>query len=125
MIYLDTNIILRYLLDDNKELSKKSKEIIDGNDLLFICDGVCAEIVYVLQKVYKVERNLLSETLDMLIKKNNIRVSDTKTLIKSLEIFAQLNLDYIDCLLLAYNITNKVNVQTFDEKLKKRIHYYK
>jgi len=44
MIYLDTNIIMRYLLDDNIELSLKAKEIIDSETNLYICDGVCAEI---------------------------------------------------------------------------------
>lgn len=31
MVLVDTNIILRYLLDDNNELSKKAIEIIDNN----------------------------------------------------------------------------------------------
>ena len=34
MIVIDTNIILRYLLNDNEELSKQAIDIIDNNTIL-------------------------------------------------------------------------------------------
>ena len=51
MIVIDTNIILRYLLEDNEELSKKAIEIIDNNQI-FIPTEVIVEASYVLKKVY-------------------------------------------------------------------------
>ncbi len=35
MIYLDTNIILRFLLKDDKKLNKKAREIILSDENLF------------------------------------------------------------------------------------------
>ena len=89
MIYLDTNIVLRYLLDDHIKLSVKARQIIDSETNLFICDGVCAEIVYVLGKVYKVERELVKQTISDFINKDNITVSSKQIINKSLEIFSQ------------------------------------
>ena len=58
----DANIILRYLLDDDEELSAKAAEIIEQNELT-IPNEVFAEIVYVLEKVYKIEREEISNIL--------------------------------------------------------------
>ena len=55
MIVVDTNVILRYLLQDNEELSSKAIEIIDNNEI-FIPTEVIVEVSYVLKKVYKVEK---------------------------------------------------------------------
>ncbi|ABP65738.1 hypothetical protein Csac_0084 [Caldicellulosiruptor saccharolyticus DSM 8903] len=52
---IDANVILRFLLNDIAELNQIAKEIIKNNEVL-ILNEVVAEIVYVLEKVYKVER---------------------------------------------------------------------
>ncbi len=51
----DANIILRYLLNDNEILSKKSGRILE-NCAVNLPFEVCAEVVYVLEKVYAVSR---------------------------------------------------------------------
>jgi len=119
MIYIDTNIILRYLLDDHIELSAKAKTIIENDSDLFICDGVFAEIVYVLSKVYNVEHEIIQQTLSAFLNKSNIFVSDKNIINKSLEIYAKHGIDYIDSLLCAYNHVKGIEVNTFDKKLRK------
>lgn len=119
MVFLDTNIVMRYLLDDHQELSTRARQIIDSESDLTICDGVCAEIVYVLSKAYFVEREIITKTLSEFLDRKNIHVSNKKVIIKSLELFTTANLDYIDCLLCAYNHIENIKVETFDKKLKK------
>ncbi len=110
---------MRYLLNDNAELSQKARDIIDSNTNLFVCDGVCAEIVYVLSKVYGVEREIISLKVVEFLNKENIHVSNKEIATKSLELFANQNIDYIDCLLCAYNHVENFKVETFDNKLQK------
>ena len=119
MIYVDSNIILRYLLDDHIKLSKKAREIIDSENNIFICDGVLAEIVYVLSKTYQVKRKDIKDTLINLINRENIYINESTVIIKSLEIFASKNIDYIDCLLCAYHHVKNKKVETFDKKVLK------
>jgi len=119
MVYIDTNIIMRYLLDDHKELSEKAKQIIDSETKLFICDGVFVEIIYVLTKVYRVERELVKRTISELLSKRNIYISDESVIKKSLELFTKYHIDYMDSLLCAYNHTNSIKIETFDKKLEK------
>lgn len=52
---------------------------------------------------------------------NNVSVSEYDVLIKGLEIFAENRLDFVDCLLCAYNLHYGYEVCTFDAKLKKLI----
>ena len=110
---------MRYLLDDHIELSAKARQIIDSNTSLFICDGVFAEIVYVLSKVYCVEREIIKQTISEFLDKENINVSNKDLINKSLDFFALQNIDYIDCLLCAYNHLENIKIETFDNKLKK------
>jgi predicted nucleic-acid-binding protein len=121
MVFLDTNIVMRYLLDDHIELSARARHIIDSTTNLFICDGVCAEIVYVLSKVYLVEREIIKQTISDFLEKENIHVTNKGVFIKSLALFASVNLDFIDCFLCAYNHVEGVKIETFDTKLKKQL----
>lgn len=68
MKIVDANIILRYLLNDTEELAMKATDIIENNKVL-APNEVIAEIVYVLEKVYKVKNDELSETLTELFQK--------------------------------------------------------
>ena len=72
MIIVDTNVILRYLLQDNEELSSKAIEIIDNNEI-FIPTEVIFEVSYVLKKVYNVEKDKIFETIKLLLDMENIK----------------------------------------------------
>jgi hypothetical protein len=56
MEIIDANIVLRYLLNDHETLSKKSAKILENKSVHFPFE-VCAEVVYVLEKVYNVPTN--------------------------------------------------------------------
>ncbi|WP_394262062.1 PIN domain-containing protein [Moraxella boevrei] len=57
MTVCDANVVLRYLLQDNEILSEKAILIIENKDV-FVTTEVIAEIIYVLNKVYQMPREL-------------------------------------------------------------------
>ncbi len=59
MVMLDTNMILRYILDDNKKMADIVEEYITSCDVIITLE-VIAEVVYVLRKVYALERQMVS-----------------------------------------------------------------
>jgi len=71
-----------------------------------------AEVVYVLLKVYHVERQEISKVLIIFL--NSIEINRKDIMIKALEIFADTNLDFVDCILIAYNKTDSVEIFSFD-----------
>jgi len=50
---LDTNCILRWLLDDVPAHTKLITEIIDSNDNLTVADAALIETIFVLEKLKK------------------------------------------------------------------------
>ena len=114
---VDANIILRYLLQDDDKMFQESKRIIEnGAEAL---PEVLAEVVYVLMKVYAVERHEISEALRTML--SEVQVNNSAIIDKALELFGENNLDFVDCILLAYNQVENMSVQTFDKQLKKKL----
>ncbi len=118
MIILDTNMILRFLLQDNKEMADKATEIIDSENVIFT-NEVAAEVVYVLNGVYQVSRSEISKVLLDFIEIDNIVSTEYGVLSKALKFFAENKLDFVDCLLCSYSLQYGYEVCTFDVKLNK------
>ncbi len=118
MIIIDANVVLRYLLLDHPEFSGKASKIIEEN-LVFIPFEVVAEIVYVLEKVYKVGRKEISISVSQLMKSNNITTNDIDILEKAFEVYSNINIDIVDSILCGYSIVRGDEVITFDRKINK------
>jgi len=116
MLVVDANIVLRYLLLDDAELAKKAIKIIENNRV-FIPFEVVAEIVYVLEKVYQVERKEICHSLEILFGGDNIHTYDSDVLLKALEIFSTRKIDFVDTLLCGYSLVRGDEVKTFDKKI--------
>lgn len=112
----DANIVLRYLLNDHEELSEKATVIIENNEVL-LPNEVIAEIVYVLEKVYEVKNEEISDILLELFKYTHIVVDDIDVLEEAFLLFGKRRLDFVDTLLYAYNKVKGHQIYTFDKKL--------
>lgn len=118
MIRVDTNYIIRYLVNDNIEMAEIAEEILTTK-YIFISNEILAEVVYVLFGVYKISKEEISNQLLELISFENISISNIKTIQRTFEIFKTKNLDFVDCLLCAYSIQDEI--VTFDKQLTKCI----
>ncbi|NLT49765.1 MAG: type II toxin-antitoxin system VapC family toxin [Ignavibacteria bacterium] len=114
----DANVILRYLLKDDEQFFNKATEIIENNTLL-ITNEIAAEIVYVLEKVYKVPKSEIRTALTEFFNSPSIIINDKKVILTAFELFDLNNLDFVDAILLAYNHLQNYKVFTFDKKLDK------
>lgn len=112
MVMIDANVILRYLLRDNEQLYRKAEslfnEVFSGRKRALIIQPVIAEVVYVLQKLYKVSREEIAQVLTEFLRMKGVKAQDKDIMLKSLEIFRYKNLDFVDCLLCVYSREYKV-----------------
>ena len=116
MVMLDTNMILRYLLDDNAEMASVAEQIIQKGNVCVSIE-IMAEVVYVLKGVYGVERQKIGEKLiDFL---NEVSMEEPEVLKLGIKTYAEHNLDFPDCVLYAYNRVKGYEIKTFDKKLNK------
>ena len=117
-IIFDTNMILRWLLEDNAEMVKKVDEYLINYNV-FVTLEVIAEVFYVLRKVYSLERNEIVTIVKRFIRLVNC--SEMEVLQCSINTYNNYNLNFVDCILYSYNKIKHIEIATWDKKLKKLI----
>lgn len=120
MIILDTNMILRILVDDNPEQAEQAENIINNNRVLILPE-VASEVIYVMSKVYKIERAVIASSLLNMLTLDNVDTSCGNVLNRGLQLYRDTSLDFVDCLLAAYHSEENYDICTFDKKLQKLI----
>lgn len=76
---------------------------------------VIAEVVYVLQKVYSMERQCIVKSVKKVTKL--VYCEEDEVLELALDTYSNNNLDFVDCVLYAYNQIEGYEIATFDKKL--------
>jgi predicted nucleic-acid-binding protein len=120
MALIDANVVLRYLLDDHKELSPKAAEILEKHSVTLPVEVGC-EVVYVLQKVYAVERKQIQQSLGDLLNEGLVSMDKPDAFLKGLEYYSDSTLDFVDTVLWAHHVLEQQEVFTFDSKLLKHM----
>ena len=79
MIAIDTNVLLRYLLDDDAQQSQKAKKLINGQQTVLITDVVLTETIWVLKgKRYQVSKDNIVDVIHALFAEPNIQFEDAQ-----------------------------------------------
>jgi predicted nucleic-acid-binding protein len=118
MVIFDTNAIIRYLLQDNELMADIVEKQLSEN-LCIVPVEVSAEIIYVLTKVYDIDRQTVSKTLKDFFEIMNVQVVKKNVVIYALNVFSITKLDYVDCLLIGYNKMENAQIFTFDKAINK------
>lgn len=116
--FLDANACLRYLLWDIPEQAEQVDEAIgDGaaTSLEFL-----SECAYVLSgRLYRFSRAEVSESLLSLLM--DVDCEHPAVASRALELFADTNLDFPDCILIARHEIEGAVILTFDQAVRKRV----
>jgi predicted nucleic-acid-binding protein len=119
---IDTNVILRYLLDDHQKFSPRAKafmkKVSQAKIKAEIRAVVVAEIIYVMEKFYKIPKHEITDTLSRLLNFTGIVNSDKSEILEALLKYEETNADIVDCLLAASSNPEKV-VVSFDKDFEK------
>ena len=116
---MDANAVLRFLLQDIEEQFEQVNTII-MKEKCYVTLEVMAEVSYVLEGLYQVERK---DIIDNFRKLNfDVTILNADVFLRSLELFDKTpKLDFVDCLLYGYKMERNIDIITFDKKLKKRL----
>jgi predicted nucleic-acid-binding protein len=119
---LDTNALLRYILNDNKQQASVIEKLFLQAEERFcfirLSAGVFIEAVFILTKMYRYSKEQVSKTLLEYVKNPILDVGDREILHEAIELYPIKTVSFIDLLLAAEaNQTGKTLV-TFDKKLK-------
>ncbi len=120
---LDTNVLLRFLLDDDKKQSAQARKLFhqaeSANCLLVLTEIALAEAVWVLTSFYKVDTTVVAETLASVIQKPGIYCNNSDTMLAALKRFRETNCDFFDCYLAAAAVGSHDAIASFDRDFRK------
>ena len=71
-VFLDTNVIIRYLTGDDLDMLEMATQIIEEADDLNVTEGVLGETAFVLTSVYGMTRLQVVDRLIALVERDNI-----------------------------------------------------
>jgi len=119
MTYIDTNVILRYLLDDDPQLSAEAKARLEGMEARQTGIEVVAELVYVLAGVYQVPRKKISDILTSLFSLDAWKLYQKDVVLGAIKLYGASSLDFIDAWLVALHRITGVKIFSFDKKVQR------
>lgn len=120
MIVLDTNAVLRFLLQDNPEMADIVENQMLQNEYLIPIE-VVSEAVYVLDKVYKINRDTVQRLFHVILRDANSNIPYRKVVEEAIRVYSETKFDFVDCLMICYANVEGLEVLTFDKKLKNHL----
>jgi len=120
---IDTNLIVRYLVQDHETHAKAATKLFEACDrgavTLIILPVVLSECVFVLESFYKHPRASIAKVLADLIASPGIEIDDRDIVTDALKRYGRTKLHFVDCILAAFAAALKKPVATFDADFKK------
>ena len=122
MIALDTNVLVRVLVDDEPAQARKARAILDrclaDDEACFVSDVVLAETVWVLEGPYRFSRKEIAATLHRLIVARPLVFESRERLLGALDGFDAGRGDFSDYVVLRRAIDAGASaLYSFDRKL--------
>lgn len=118
-IGLDTNLLVRYITNDEPEQVEKVQQLFDSsppNILFLINNVVLAELDWVLTHVYDFRREEFLLVIDQLFQTYNISFENPGLVRKACKFYSKSNADFSDCLIGVLNKDNGCDsTYTFDK----------
>ena len=102
MIGLDTNVLVRHIMQDDPKQSQKASKLIEAltaESPGFVAVTSVVELVWVLQSAYGLKREQVSQALDALLRSKQLLVDQAEHVAKALRAYGQGNADFADCLI--------------------------
>lgn len=124
MIALDTNVLVRFLVEDDPAQTERARvflqRIIDAGSTAFVSDVVLCEIVWVLERSYKLRRPEIARLLGRLLRANHLAFLSPDPLAPALEAYDEGRGDFADYVIREHARAHGCDaVATFDRALLK------
>ena len=114
MIAVDTNILVRYVTNDDLVQSRQAKALLENAQAIFISKTTLLEVEWVLRSAYKLPRESILKSILTICGWPNLTVENPWQVAQACEFYGK-GLDFADALHYCAN-TDVEAFYTFDEK---------
>jgi predicted nucleic-acid-binding protein len=120
---VDSNLIIRYLVQDHEKHAKAAGKLFDacdrGDVVIVALSAVLAECVVVLESFYEHPRGDIASVLGRLISSPGVEIAAVATHLDALDRYRRTKVDFVDCLIAATAATENMPVASFDQDFRK------
>ena len=121
MIGLDTNVLVRYVAQDEPVQSARASALIESLSASspgFVAMVSVVELVWVLQSCFKASKAEIVAVIETLLRTKELKVERAEIIWQALRRFTQANADFADCLIeRCAHAADCVYTVTFDSKV--------
>jgi len=124
--FIDTSVILRLLIKDDPPKAKACEKLLKNakqQELdLYLLPVALLETVWVLEKLYKFERQTIREIVEAILNTSELRIQMELVFRKAIRTYEEKNIKFADAVMGYWGLENNLPVVfTYDEKDYKRI----
>ena len=98
--FIDTNILLRFLTGDLPAQADRCAALVqrlrDGKEVVSMSPLAVAEIVWTLERFYKLPKAEVAAKVSPLLKLRGLRVANKEVFLRALVLFAEKNISFTD-----------------------------
>ncbi len=121
MIALDTNVVVRFLVNDEVTQAEAARALIDTLSLEepgFICRESIIEIVWVLERSYRFSREAIVHSLAIFLTSDSVVVEEGDDVLSACRMYEDGDADFADLMILqAAGRRGAIPLYTFDRRL--------
>jgi predicted nucleic-acid-binding protein len=120
---VDTNLIVRYLVQDHDKHTKAAGKLFDacdrGDVVVVVLPAALAECVFVLESFYEHPRADIASVLGRLISSPGVEIDGVAIHLDALDRYRKTKVHFVDCLIAATAATENMPVASFDQDFRK------
>jgi predicted nucleic acid-binding protein len=120
---VDTNLIVRYLVQDHDKHARAAGKLFDACDRgdvgIVVLPVVLAECLFVLESFYKHPRTDIASALGRLISSPGVEISEVTVHLDALNRYKKTKAHFVDCVIAATAVAKNGSVATFDRDFRK------
>ena len=106
MIALDTNVVVRLLVDDDPDQCRRARRVVEEaekrDEPLWLCDIVLCETAWVLESCYSLRRDAIAGVLKRLVRARQVQLQSSDQVATALAAYADGSADFADYLILEH-----------------------
>lgn len=102
MIGLDTNVLVRYIMQDDAKQAKLASELMEAltvDEPGFIPVVAIIELVWVLSSSFALVRNQVVQALEVLLQTKEVQVENAEVVWRAVRLYRASAADFADCLI--------------------------
>jgi predicted nucleic acid-binding protein len=124
---IDTNLIVRYLVQDHEKHAKAAGRLFDACDrgevIVVLLPAVLAECIFVLESFYRHPRADIASALSRFISspgvQTSVEIDEVAVQLDALNRFKRTKTHFVDCLIAATAAAEHLPVASFDHDFRK------